>query len=81
LVSDSEKPSKPSVSFVRYADLGLRFTISVGLCSGGGYWLDTKLNTLPLFMIVGMLLGATSGFVTIYRAVYPPRTPDDRKGE
>ena len=54
-----------------YADLGFRFAIAVALGSYLGYWADNKLSTSPLFIILGVLLGATSGFVTIYRAVYP----------
>jgi F0F1-type ATP synthase assembly protein I len=55
----------------RYFDLGLRFALAIVIGAGGGYWLDTKFQTLPLFLIIGLFLGATSGFLTIYRAVYP----------
>jgi F0F1-type ATP synthase assembly protein I len=34
---------------------------------GGGWLLDRWLNTLPVFMVVGALLGATLATVTIYR--------------
>ncbi|MCH9007330.1 AtpZ/AtpI family protein [candidate division KSB1 bacterium] len=64
-----------------YMDLGLRFALAILLTAGGGYWLDSKLHTLPLFLILGLLIGATSGFMTIYRAVYPDREKESGKGE
>ena len=64
-----------------YLDLGFRFALAIVITTGGGYWLDSKLNTGPLFLIIGLLLGATSGFVTIYRAVYSDTEKDSHKGE
>ena len=79
----TKEPAKKraSGSTTQYLDLGLRFALAIALCAGGGYWLDTKLNTIPLFLIVGLLLGATSGFVTIYRAVYPEKAAENNNGE
>jgi len=34
-----------------------------------GYWVDTQLGTVPVFVIVGFLVGAGSGTVLIYRLV------------
>ena len=72
-MNDSNKEAKEKggvKAIVSYMDLGLRFAISILIGIGGGYWLDTKFQTLPLFLIIGLLIGATSGFLTIYRAVY-----------
>jgi len=60
-----------------YADLGLRFALAIVISAGGGYWLDGKLHTTPLFLIIGLCIGLTSGFLTLYRAVYPA----DKEGE
>ncbi|MBN1482721.1 AtpZ/AtpI family protein [candidate division KSB1 bacterium] len=54
-----------------YLDLGLQFAVAVGLGVGVGYFADEKLKTFPLFLLLGLLLGATSGFLNIYRAVFP----------
>ncbi len=55
-----------------YIDLGLQFAIAIALGVAGGYWLDTKLNMkFPIFLILGLFLGATAGFLRIYRTVYP----------
>lgn len=37
--------------------------------TGAGYVLDRQLATLPVFLILGMLLGVASGFFMIYKSV------------
>ena len=53
-----------------YIDLGMRFAIIIVICAGFGFWLDNKLHTIPVFLMVGFLLGAVAGFWSIYRSVY-----------
>jgi F0F1-type ATP synthase assembly protein I len=65
----------------RYLDLGLQFAVAVALGAGGGYLLDKKLNLAPLFFILGLLLGATSGFLNIYRAVFPSKQDERKKDD
>ena len=47
----------------------------VGACIVGGtfagLWLDGKLNTRPLFMIGGLLLGVVVAFYGLYRMLKP----------
>jgi len=42
-----------------------------------GYWLDNKLGSSPLFLLLGVLMGSTAGFMNIYRTVYPDRRKKD----
>lgn len=74
-MANSSKGNKKAVanSIGRYIDLGLQFAIAIGLGVALGWYLDSKLKTTPLFLVLGILLGATSGFLNIYRAVYPPK--------
>ena len=37
----------------------------------GGLWLDTKFNTTPLLVIVGLLLGVITAFYGVYRMILP----------
>lgn len=65
-----------------FADLGFRFALAVAVGSFVGYWVDEKLNTSPLFIVIGVLLGATSGFLTLYRAVYSDtKSKDNNKSK
>lgn len=37
----------------------------------GGLWLDSKLNTGPLFIIAGLMLGVIIAFYGVYRMLLP----------
>lgn len=50
-------------------DLGINFIVSILLCAGGGYALDKWLGTLPLFMLIGCLLGFAAGFYVIWQKI------------
>ncbi|MFQ5863719.1 MAG: AtpZ/AtpI family protein [bacterium] len=76
--SDAHKSFKSVAPFI---DLGLRFAIAIILGVGGGYWLDSKFHTTPLLLILGLFLGATAGFLTVYRAVYPRDSTKSGKDE
>ena len=47
----------------------------VGLCIvlgiGSGLWIDRSVETLPLFSILGLLLGLLVAFYGMYRMVVP----------
>ena len=77
MTEDSQSRRNEAVTVSSSLDLGLRFALAIAIGTGGGYWLDSKFNTLPLFLIIGLFIGATSGFLTIYRAVYSPKTKEN----
>ena len=70
---EGREDRNPMRGVVPYLDLGLRFALSIVLGVYLGYWLDSKLSTTPLFILLGLALGATSGFLTIYRAAFPAK--------
>ena len=59
-------------------ETALRLT-GVGFFIGGsiflgvvlGLWLDSKLNTRPILVIVGLLLGIAVAFYGVYRMLIP----------
>jgi len=54
--------------------LGLTWAMSVLLFLGAGAWLDSKLGTTPLLLIVGAFVGAVAGFYSLYyHIVIEPR--------
>jgi len=57
----------------QYLNLGFQLAVAVGLGIAIGYWLDKRLGTTPLLLLLGLSLGAVAGFLNIYRIVYPPK--------
>jgi len=51
----------------RYSGLGCLFAAVVLFFMGVGWLLDGWLHTLPVFMVVGALIGAALSTVSIYR--------------
>jgi F0F1-type ATP synthase assembly protein I len=47
-------------------DLGIRMALTVGIGLGGGLLLDNWLKTLPIFTLIGMVLGISAAMVTIW---------------
>jgi len=49
--------------------IGTEMVSAVVVGFGLGYALDHWLNTKPLFLMIGLLLGAAAGFMNVYRVV------------
>ncbi|KKM10843.1 hypothetical protein SY88_11960 [Clostridiales bacterium PH28_bin88] len=58
------------MEYARYANFAFSFgvTMAASLFLGyyGGNWLDTKLGTSPLLMVVGLLLGVAASFYSLF---------------
>jgi ATP synthase protein I len=60
--SGSGPPAPWGIAF----DLGLRLGISVILGLGGGLVVDNWLDTIPLFTLIGVVLGIGAAMYTIW---------------
>lgn len=73
----SQKPElfkkKPKAIIAPYLDLGLQLAVAVAIGFAGGYFADNFFHTRPVFIVLGVLLGAAAGMLNIYRTVYPRR--------
>lgn len=61
---DNQKQKKPKLNqynkALRYTGLGFQLVGTIGFSTWLGYWIDLKLGTLPLFLLllcVGSLVG------------------------
>lgn len=54
-------------SWLKYTGLGMQFVLVMLLPMGGGYWLDTWLDTLPWCTLGGFGLGATAAMWSLIR--------------
>ena len=52
-----------------FSEIGISLLVTTLVGVLVGRWADEQLGTLPLFVIVGFLVGAGSGTVMIYRLV------------
>ena len=52
-----------------YASLGIQFAVTILLFTAAGWWLDGQVDTTPLFILLGTLLGAVGGFYKLYRTL------------
>lgn len=60
-------PVRPPVSPTELAGFGVQFVVSVLLFLYLGRWLDGKLHTAPLLLILGAFVGAGAAFFSLYR--------------
>jgi F0F1-type ATP synthase assembly protein I len=84
VVADDRKGQDPGEvirSSAQYMGYGLTWALAVLLFLGVGAWLDSKLGTSPILLVVGAFVGAGAGFYSLYYHVViePRHREDDQK--
>lgn len=51
----------------RYSAVGIEMAVAVALGTGAGWWLDSKLETDPIFLIFGIIVGTGAAAKTVIR--------------
>lgn len=77
----SEHPSpEPRLSGAgAVAGMGLQFALSILLFLFAGQWVDGKLGTAPLFLILFVFIGAGASFYSIYRKLVEQQRREDEQ--
>ena len=65
LPSDEERRERSTIA--KFAGVGLQFAVTLLICLWLGTWLDRKFGTAPVFLYVGVFLGAGAAFYRMYR--------------
>jgi len=52
-----------------FSEIGISLLVTTLVGVLVGYWVDQQFGSVPIFVIVGFLIGAGSGSVMIYRLV------------
>ncbi len=65
----------------QYTGYGLTWALSTLLFLLGGWWLDGKAGTAPLFMILGAFVGGGAGFYSLYRHIVVDPVEEDEDAE
>lgn len=63
------EPGRGGAYAVLFSEIGISLLITTLVGVLAGRWVDEQLHSLPIFVIVGFLLGAGSGTLMIYRLV------------
>lgn len=77
---DEDGAPAPLVELARFSGHGLTLALSMGLFLLAGWWLDGRVGTMPLFTILGALLGAAAGFYSMLQhLIFLPRQREREK--
>jgi F0F1-type ATP synthase assembly protein I len=64
------EPGRGAAYAVLFSEIGISLLVTTLVGVLAGHWVDEQLKlTVPVFVIVGFLIGAGSGTVMIYRLV------------
>ena len=63
------EPGRGGAYAVLFSEIGISLLVTTLIGVLVGRWADGQLGTLPVFVIIGFLIGAGSGMVMIYRLV------------
>ena len=58
--------------------LVVQFVITILICLYAGMWLDRKLGTAPWLLVLGVVVGASAGFFTMYHVLMAENRKADR---
>ena len=64
-------------SITQFAGVGLQFALSILVFLYLGQWLDRKLGTAPWLLLVGVFVGGTAGFYSMYRKLMAAQARDE----
>lgn len=63
------EPGKGGAYFALFSEIGLVLLVATLMGVGVGYFIDTRLGSLPIFVLIGFLIGAGVGARGIYKLV------------
>jgi len=72
-------PQQDELSISSFVGVGLQFAIAIVLFLYLGKWVDSRLGTSPAFLIIGVFVGAGSGFYNLYRKISAAQKADDAR--
>jgi ATP synthase protein I len=55
--------------FALFSEIAIVLLVTTLIGVGIGYWADRQLGTLPIFVVVGLLLGFGAGGLAVYRLI------------
>ena len=63
------EPGRGGAYFALFSEIGLILLVTTLGGSLVGYWIDKQLNTVPVFVVIGLLIGLTAGARAVYKLI------------
>jgi ATP synthase protein I len=63
------EPGRGGTYAILFSEIGLSLLVTTLVGVGIGYWADTRLGTIPIFVLIGFFVGAGAGALTAYRLI------------
>ena len=63
------EPGKGGAYLVLFSEIGLVILVTTLVGTLAGYWLDRQIGTIPVFVLVGLLVGMSLGARAAYRLI------------
>ena len=60
-----------------YAGFGMQFVVALLLFLYIGQWVDRRLGTAPVFLLIGIFVGAGGSFYAMYRKLMAAQARED----
>jgi ATP synthase protein I len=72
------KPSDEGPGAGAYASFGLQFVVALLFFLYIGQWVDRRLGTAPVFLLIGIFVGAGGSFYAMYRKLMAAQAREDQ---
>jgi F0F1-type ATP synthase assembly protein I len=72
-------PKREQLNLSTFAGIGLQFAIAIVLFLLLGQWVDKKLGTAPVFLMIGVFAGGGGSFYNLYRRITAAQKADDER--
>ena len=63
------EPGKGGAYLALFSEIGLVLLVTTLIGTLAGYWLDKQIGTIPVFVLVGLLVGMSIGARAAYRLI------------
>ena len=63
------EPGKGGAYLVLFSEIGLVLLVTTLTGTLAGYWLDKQIGTVPVFVLIGLLVGMSLGARAAYRLI------------
>ncbi len=68
-LGEMERRQRTMREYSRYGSVGVQFGAVLALFALAGHWLDTRLGSSPIFLVLGVLVGFGGGLFSLIQKI------------